>query len=79
MTIARLGPHGESRRGGLRATSPDEGERQMESSHIAALQSKHDGLERRIRDEMNRPSPDNTILQTLKKQKLQIKQEIVAL
>ena len=51
----------------------------MESSHIAALQSKHDGLERRIRDEMNRPSPDNTILQTLKKQKLQIKQEIVAL
>ena len=51
----------------------------MESSHTAALQSKHDGLERRIREEMNRPSPDNTVLQALKKQKLQIKQEIVAL
>jgi hypothetical protein len=58
---------------------PDEGERHMESSHIVALQTKHDGLERRIREEMNRPIPDDTILQTLKKQKLQIKQEIVAL
>ena len=50
----------------------------MESSHIIALQTKHDGLERRIREEMSRPSPDDTILQTLKKQKLRIKQEIVA-
>lgn len=48
----------------------------MESSHIVSLQSKHDGLERRIREEMNRPAPDNSVLQTLKKQKLQIKQEI---
>ena len=51
----------------------------MESSHIVALQTKHDGLERRIREEMNRPVPDDTVLQTLKKQKLQLKQEIVAL
>jgi hypothetical protein len=51
----------------------------MESSHTAALQTKHDGLERRIREEMSRPSPDETVLQTLKKQKLQLKQEIVAL
>jgi hypothetical protein len=48
-------------------------------THIVALQSKHDGLERKIREEMNRPSPDDTILQSLKKQKLQLKQEIVAL
>lgn len=48
----------------------------MESSHIVALQSKHSGLEQRIREEMNRPVPDNSVLQTLKKQKLQIKQEI---
>lgn len=48
----------------------------MESSHVVALQSKHDGLERRIREEMSRPVPDNSVLQTLKKQKLQIKQEI---
>lgn len=51
----------------------------MESSHINALQSKHEGLERRIRDEMTRPIPDDVILQTLKKQKLQLKQEIVSL
>jgi len=48
----------------------------MESSHAAALHSKHEGLERRIRDEMNRPSPDETIIQSLKKQKLRIKEEL---
>ncbi len=48
----------------------------MESSHIAALQTKHQGLERRIREELCRPSPDETILQSLKKQKLKIKEEI---
>ncbi len=48
----------------------------MESSHITALQTKHDGLERRIREEMGRPSPDETTLQYLKKQKLKIKEEI---
>ncbi|MCB5426137.1 DUF465 domain-containing protein [Altererythrobacter sp. CC-YST694] len=48
----------------------------METSHLAALQNKHEGLERRIRDEMNRPSPDEVILQSLKKQKLRIKEEI---
>ncbi len=45
----------------------------MESSHVAALQAKHEGLERRIREEMSRPAPDNTMVQTLKKQKLRIK------
>jgi hypothetical protein len=48
----------------------------MESSHVAALQAKHDGLERRLRDEMNRPAPDGTAIATLKKQKLRIKEEI---
>ncbi|OJW67876.1 MAG: DUF465 domain-containing protein [Sphingomonadales bacterium 63-6] len=48
----------------------------METSHLAALQNKHEGLERRIRAEMNRPSPDEVILQSLKKQKLRIKEEI---
>jgi len=50
----------------------------MESSHTAALQSKHQGLEQRIREEMTRPAPDNAILQTLKKQKLRIKEELNA-
>ena len=48
----------------------------MVSSHVAALQDKHAGLEARLRNEMNRPSPDNTMIQELKKQKLKIKEEI---
>jgi len=48
----------------------------MQSSHAAALQSKHEGLEQRIRDEMNRPYPNEAILQDLKKRKLQIKDEL---
>ncbi len=48
----------------------------MESSHENALQTKHDGLERRIREEMNRPSPDGSLLQYLKRQKLRIKEEL---
>ena len=48
----------------------------MESSHVAALQAKHEGLEQRIRDEMARPAPDSTMIQTLKKRKLRIKEEL---
>ena len=48
----------------------------MESSHVAALQAKHEGLEQRIRDGMSRPAPDSTMIQTLKKQKLRIKEEL---
>lgn len=48
----------------------------MESTHVAALQAKHEGLERRLRDEMNRPFPDSATVQELKKQKLKIKEEI---
>ena len=48
----------------------------MESSHVAALQAKHEGLEQRIRDEMSRPAPDSAMIQTLKKQKLRIKEEL---
>ena len=48
----------------------------MESSHASALQNKHAGLERRIRDEMTRPFPDPAMLQSLKRQKLRIKDEL---
>ena len=48
----------------------------MESSHVAALQAKHEGLEQRIHDEMSRPAPDCTMIQALKKQKLRIKEEL---
>jgi hypothetical protein len=48
----------------------------METSHVAALQAKHEGLERRIREELNRPAPDESMVQVLKKRKLRIKEEI---
>ena len=48
----------------------------MDNSHIAALQARHEGLEARLRDELSRPLPDDAILQTLKKQKLRIKEEL---
>lgn len=48
----------------------------MESSHLSALQNKHAGLERQIADEMNRPAPDQGMIQLLKKRKLRIKEEI---
>jgi hypothetical protein len=50
----------------------------MESSHQAALSAKHQGLEQQIREELNRPAPNETILQKLKKQKLRIKEELAA-
>ena len=49
----------------------------MESSHVAALQTKHEGLERRLREEMGRPAPDSSMIQALKKQKLKVKEEMV--
>ncbi len=48
----------------------------MESSHLSALHVKHQGLERRIHEERSRPSPDETMIQKLKKQKLRIKEEL---
>ena len=46
------------------------------TSHVNALQSKHTGLDARLRDEMARPSPDPAMIQQLKKQKLRLKEEI---
>jgi len=48
----------------------------MDTSHASALNLKHAGLERQIQEEMNRPLPDNAIIQALKKQKLRVKDEI---
>jgi hypothetical protein len=48
----------------------------MESTHVSALQMKHAGLERQIAEEMSRPSPDNSVIQALKKRKLRIKEEL---
>ncbi|QDM42027.1 DUF465 domain-containing protein [Altererythrobacter sp. TH136] len=51
----------------------------MSSSHSTALQSKHAGIEARLREEMGRPSPDAGTIQQLKRAKLRIKQELTAL
>lgn len=55
-----------------------EGEPNMESSHATALQSKHAGLDAKLRDEMSRPVPDQTTIQALKRMKLRIKEELAA-
>ncbi|WP_260924493.1 YdcH family protein [Novosphingobium sp. 9] len=48
----------------------------MDSSHVAALHTKHAGLDRQIHEEMIRPMPDNGVIQALKKRKLRLKEEI---
>lgn len=48
----------------------------MEQSHVSALQLKHAGLERQIQQEMSRPMPDLAMIQSLKKRKLRIKEEM---
>ncbi len=48
----------------------------MDSSHTSALETKHAGLEEKLRAEMNRPSPDAATVQALKKKKLRIKEEL---
>lgn len=46
------------------------------SSHLHALSTKHAGLEARLREEMARPVPDAGTIQSLKKQKLRLKEEM---
>jgi hypothetical protein len=50
----------------------------MDSAHVAALQAKHSGIDRRIADEIARPLPNMSMLATLKKQKLKIKEALTA-
>lgn len=51
----------------------------MDSAHVAALQAKHSGIDKRIADETARPHPDMSMLATLKKQKLKLKEVITDL
>ena len=48
----------------------------VSSSHMDALQIKHAGLEARLRDEMARPAPDAAAVQSIKRQKLRLKEEM---
>jgi len=47
--------------------------------HIEALKAKHQSLEHAIDQEIARPYPDDDALCSLKKRKLQIKDEIIRL
>ena len=44
--------------------------------NLEELKAKHEALDIEIEQEGNRPLPDQTLISTLKKQKLKIKEEI---
>ncbi len=46
------------------------------AAHISALENKHAKLSAMVDEESHRPLPDFTVIQTLKKQKLLIKEEL---
>ncbi len=46
------------------------------STHISSLESKHSKLEFALEEESHRPLPDFSVIQTLKKQKLLLKEEM---
>ncbi len=48
----------------------------MNNNHLSALKIKHSDIESRIERESHRPQPDEGTLHALKKQKLQIKDQI---
>ena len=50
----------------------------MDTAHTAALQAKHATLDRRLHDEELRPLPDASLIASLKKQKLRVKDEMAA-
>lgn len=51
----------------------------MQSTHLEALETKHAGLEARLREEMARPAPDDDVVRKLKRRKLLIKEELAAI
>lgn len=51
-------------------------ENKVNNSHMSALRIKHADLEDKLEREENRPLPDTSLIHNLKKQKLQIKDEI---
>jgi hypothetical protein len=46
------------------------------SSRIQAVQRRHRGLDERVAAEHRRPQPDTGVLQTLKREKLRLKDEL---
>lgn len=56
----------------------EKGEGLMSTSHLSALKSRHADLDAKIANEERRPSPDAALLAQMKKQKLKIKEEMLA-
>lgn len=50
----------------------------MSTSHLSALKSRHANLDEKIANEERRPAPNMAALAQLKKQKLKIKEEMLA-
>lgn len=50
----------------------------MNMSHLSALKSRHADLDEKIANEERRPAPDMAALAQLKKQKLKLKEEMLA-
>ena len=50
----------------------------MNMSHVSALKSRHADLDEKIANEERRPAPDMAALAQLKKQKLKLKEEMLA-
>ena len=48
----------------------------LSSPHTSALETKHAGLDARLREEMGRPVPDAGKVQQLKREKLRIKEQL---
>ncbi|TCD04112.1 DUF465 domain-containing protein [Erythrobacteraceae bacterium CFH 75059] len=46
------------------------------SSHMQTLETRHAGLEERLRQEQSRPFPDAVTIKQLKQQKLRIKEQL---
>ncbi len=51
----------------------------MSVTHLSALKSRHADLDVKIANEERRPCPDAAALAQLKKQKLKIKEEMLAI
>lgn len=48
-------------------------------TRVEALKSRHFELERQLEDEESRPMPDEELLHTIKREKLQLKDEMMRL
>ena len=51
----------------------------MSTSHLSALKSRHANLDEKIANEERRPAPDMAALAQLKKQRLKVKEEMLAI